>query len=144
MPYTKEAKREYDRQWYLKNREKKKEYYLKNIEKISQHKKEYHNKNREKILKQQKEYNKTEKGKKSYRISHWKQRGILCFDYNLLYDIFLSTNKCEFCNVLLQGIGRDCKCLDHDHSITDKFNVRGVLCKSCNNKDVLRENIPTS
>ena len=26
------------------------------------------------------------------------------------------------------------RCLDHDHSITDRFNVRYVLCNSCNVK----------
>jgi hypothetical protein len=30
------------------------------------------------------------------------------------------------------------RCLDHDHSITDRFNVRGVLCGKCNLKDVLK------
>ncbi len=113
MPHrTKEEIKEYQREYRLKNKEKNKEY--------------------------QKEYRKTPKGKKTFRISKWKGIGILCFDYNLLYDIFLSTNKCEFCNCELNKCSKSKKNLDHDHSITDKFNVRAVLCFRCNVKDVLK------
>ena len=138
MPMTKEERKEYDKQYRIKNKEKKKEYhkqyYLTNKEKLSQQLKEYSIKNKEKI----KEYRKSEKYKKSKRISDWKQYGILCFDYNLLYDIFLSTIRCEFCDCeLTDGLSSNSRCLDHDHSINDRFNVRGVLCRSCNIKDVL-------
>ena len=96
-------------------------------------KKYYEKKKKEIALK-----NKTDPNRlKTHRISGWKRQGILCFDYNLLYDLFLKTTHCEYCGMFLQGIGRDQKCLDHDHSINDKFNIRAVLCKSCNNKDVL-------
>jgi len=123
MPMTKEEIKEYQRQYCLKNKEKKKEY-----------DKQYRLKNIEK----KKEYHKTPNGKKTHRISQWKRQGILCFDYNLLYDIFLSTKNCEFCNCELDKCGKSRKCLDHDHTITDRFNVRGVLCHSCNCKDVLK------
>lgn len=126
MPKTKEDIKEYKRQYYLKNKDKIKEHYIKNKDEISIKRKDYF---------------KTETYKKSNRISHWKHRGILCFDYNLLYDIFLSTNKCEFCNCELNKCSKSRKCLDHDHTITDKFNVRGVLCHSCNIKDILNKNL---
>ena len=129
MPMTKEERKEYNKQYHLKNKEK-----------VAKQKQGYRIKNKEKISKDKKEFNKTPQGKKSHRISTWKQRGILCFDYNLLYDIFLSTNKCEYCNCELtidRYTQSTTRCLDHDHSITDKFNVRGVLCNSCNIKDVL-------
>ena len=139
MPMSKEERREYNKQYRLKNKEKAKEYkrqwHLKNKEKENKQAREYYLKNNEKI----KEYYKTEKYIKSNRIYDWKRRGILCFDYNLLYDIFLSTNRCEYCNCEFYGVGNNKKCLDHDHNITDKFNVRGVLCNACNLKDVLRE-----
>jgi len=100
--------------------------------------KQYNIKNKEKISEYKKEYRKTPQGKKSSRICKWKHRGILCFDYNLLYDIFLSTSKCEYCDCeLIEGRSSNSRCLDHDHSITDKFNVRGVLCRKCNSADVL-------
>ena len=133
---TKEEKKEYKRLHYLKNKEKEKEkalsYYYINKEKSQENTKLWKLKNKEAILK----YNTTGKGKIIKIISQWKSRGILCFDYNLLYDIFVKTTNCEFCNVELNTNTKTLKCLDHDHSITDKFNVRGVLCNSCNVKDV--------
>ena len=126
MPQTKEERKEKDRQYRLKNKEKAKQYRLNNKEK----RKEY-----------LKEYCKTEEYKKSNRITNWKYRGILCFNYSLLYDLFLSTKNCEYCNVELttdRYHQSTTRCLDHDHNITDRFNVRGVLCHSCNVKDVLK------
>ncbi len=106
-------------------------------------KSEYYFKNKDRYRNLNKNYLKTDKGKKSQRITNWKKYGVLCFDWDLLYDIFLSTNKCEYCNCEL-SIGRSSssRCLDHDHSITDRFNVRGVLCRKCNSADVLN-NSPT-
>ncbi len=121
MPYKDPAK---NKEWSIKNREK-----------LALKKKEYYYKNREKIL----ESYKTPKGRKTKRISDWKGQGILCFDWLLLYDIFLSTKNCEYCNCeLTEGTSSSGRCLDHDHSITDRFNIRGVLCTSCNKKDVLK------
>lgn len=129
MPRTKEEIKEYKRQYHIKNRERR----IKQM-------KEYRNNNKEKLKQSDKERYKTEKGKKSNRISQWKRQGILCFNYNLLYDIFLSTKNCEFCNCeLTEDHSATSRCLDHDHTITDKFNVRGVLCRKCNSSDVLRE-----
>ena len=126
MPYTKEERKEYMIEYRIKNKEKLKkqtnEYYIKNQEFY-------------------KKYRQSDKSKKSNRISKWKEQGILCFNFDLLYDIVLSTTNCEFCQVELTT-GRyntsTTKMLDHDHSIKDKFNVRGVLCNSCNAKDVLK------
>ncbi len=116
-----------------KDPEKMKEYRKRNKEKLNKQAREYHIKNRDKV----KLYQDTNEYKQVRRISGWKRQGILCFDYNLLHDLFFKTTHCEYCGIFLQGRGRDCKCVDHDHSITDKFNIRGILCKSCNNKDVL-------
>tara|TARA_R110001592_G_scaffold8723_1_gene47184 strand:+ start:717 stop:1073 length:357 start_codon:yes stop_codon:yes gene_type:complete len=88
------------------------------------------------------DYRKTETGKKNCKINSWKRQGILCFDYELLYDLFLSTKKCEYCDVILttdKKPTKTTKCLDHDHDVNDKFNVRGVLCNSCNRKDVFKK-----
>ena len=118
MPIKDPVKRkEYDRLYYIKNKER-----------IKEEKKEY-----------DKEYKQTENGKKVNRISRWISRGILCFDFDLLYDIFVKTTNCEFCNCELNTDSRNRKCLDHNHNITDRFNVRGVLCNSCNIKDVLKD-----
>jgi len=81
-------------------------------------------------------YNQTPAGKKSRRISRWKQQGIICEDYDALYERFMSTTHCENCSVLLTtGWGRTGKCLDHDHDIKDRENVRAVLCNACNLND---------
>tara|TARA_R110001592_G_C12776237_1_gene714476 strand:- start:156 stop:557 length:402 start_codon:yes stop_codon:yes gene_type:complete len=124
---TKEERKEYQKQYRLKNKEI-----------MTEYQKQYRLKNKENLAQYKKEYNKTAEGKKSKRITKWKLRGILCYDYNLLYDIFLSTKNCEFCNCELDKCSRTRKCLDHDHTITDRFNVRGVLCHICNVKDVLK------
>ena len=133
MPKTKEEIKEYKRLYQIKNKDKIKQWRIDNKEKIKQYR--IDNKDKKSL------YQKTEQGKKVHRIGQWKYRGILCFDYNLLYDLFVSTTKCEFCNIQLTT-GRyntsTTRCLDHDHSINDKFNIRGVLCNSCNRKDVLK------
>ena len=127
MPYkNKEDKKEYDRLYQINNKEK-----LKESNRL------YQINNKEKI----KKYRQTDKSKKSKRIGQWKYNGILCFDWNLLHDLFISTDKCEFCKIELtidRYMTSTTRCLDHDHNITDKFNIRGVLCHSCNRKDVLK------
>ena len=118
-------------------KEYKKEYYQKNKEQILLQKKEHYLKNREKILLQKKEHNKTPQRKKSRRISEWKRSGIIFFDYDLLYEIFINTEYCDLCNVkLTTGLKptKTTRCLDHDHSINDCENVRDILCHSCNVK----------
>ena len=144
MPQTKERK-EYMRLYRLKNKEENKEYnrlyLLKNKEKIHERDRLKYLKNKEEKLERNRLYRQTEQGKKCRTIHNWRRQGILCFDWDLLYDIFLKTTKCEFCEVELT-IGRyttsTTKCLDHEHSITDRFNIRGILCHSCNVKDVLK------
>jgi len=81
-------------------------------------------------------YNQTPAGKKSRRIRRWKHQGIISEDYDALYERFMSTTHCENCSVLLTtGCGRTGKCLDHDHDIKDRENVRAVLCNACNLND---------
>ena len=74
-------------------------------------------------------------------ITDWRRRGILCFDFDLLYDLFLSTKFCEYCDIELDANTKTRKCMDHHHGINDKFNVRGILCFNCNIRDVFREKI---
>ena len=163
MPMTKEEKNEYNRLYQIKNRENLKLKRIKNKEHIkernrlhylnnTEHKKErnrlYHIKNKTKLNEQNRlyrinnpqyaiDYRKTDQGKKSNTIASWRRQGILCFDWDMLYDLFLSTTHCEFCLVELNTNTKTTKCLDHNHDITDRFNIRGVLCLGCNFKDVL-------
>ena len=59
---TKEERREYDRQRYIKNRDKKleykKQYYQENRDKVSEYRKQYYQENKEKIAEYQIEYQK--------------------------------------------------------------------------------------
>ena len=112
-------RKEYKRQWYLKNKEKRKEQM-----------KEYRFENKEKI----KKYRQTPEYKKSERIIKWKSQGIIFHDWDLLHEIYIQTTHCDVCKCLLNQCGKSRKCVDHDHSITDDNNVRNILCHCCNNK----------
>lgn len=81
-------------------------------------------------------YYQTTAGKKSLCIYRWKRQGIISDDWDALYERYQNTTHCEKCEVLLtDGLSRTGKCLDHDHSITDRENVRAVLCNACNSND---------
>ncbi len=128
MPKSAEEKREYRRQYYLKNKEKitkrKKEYNLKNKEKIKEYNKEWYEKN--------KDYHQTPEGKKKCTILNWKKRGLICPDYDSIYCHYLNATECDNCDVTFGEFGDGSgtfKCMDHNHE-TGEF--RNFLCKNCN------------
>jgi len=81
-----------------------------------------------------KQYNSTPEAKKNSRIAHWKHRGIIFHDYDLLHEMYIATYYCDECECELNKCNSSRKCLDHDHSITDKDNFRNILCHLCNIK----------
>ena len=136
-------RKEYDKQYYQKNREKilerKKEY--KEQQKVNQKKYSLTDKfkaNQKKYLQsdlgkeKQKRYRQSEKGKKFHRIRNWKRRGILSDNYDELYEEYINTQNCDICGVQLvenKFSVPNRRCLDHDH---ETGAVRYICCQSCN------------
>ncbi len=154
MVWTKEQKREYNKIYRQKNKEKEaaymkiyrennKEYHKiyreNNKQKIKEYYKKYNEENRQKILDKTKKYYKTPNGKKLNRKSTWKRRGIVFDNFEYWYDAYVRETDCWFCEKEFKN-SKD-RHLDHDHRITDRQNVRAILCRSCNTKDVLKDEI---
>ena len=107
-------------------------------EKRKQQMREYNQKNREKKRQYDKEYNQTPNGKKSQRITTWKKRNVIHYDFDLLHDvIYTLTSHCDYCGVYLTNdkkITPTTKCLHHLHISNVKDNVEAIVCNSCNVK----------
>jgi len=72
------------------------------------------------------------------RIRNWKNMGLICDDYEKLYDKYIHTEFCELCNIKLTDENKTSntkRCLDHDHK-TGLF--RNIVCKCCNGKTDLK------
>ena len=132
--------KEYMKKWRENNKEhmqeQKKEYRENNKEHIQKYDKEYRKNNKEYL----KAYRQTEACIKSRRIRKWKSyEGMsLDYDFNIIYDIYISTDFCDYCNTpLIEGqFGGNKKCLDHNHKTGE---IRGIICHRCNVRDVFRD-----
>ena len=95
----------------------------------AEYQKAYYEANKKKMKEQQKIWNQSQEGKKSRKISHWKDRGLIG-DYNQIYERYVNTHKCDVCNFVFDE--SNWKCMDHDHE-TGLF--RQILCNYCNIRD---------
>ena len=74
------------------------------------------------------------KDHKAKSKGNWKYRGIIFVGlFDEIYDIYIHSSECDKCKKKFKN-SQD-RCLDHNHLITNDFNVRGVLCQSCNLKN---------
>ena len=67
---------------------------------------------------------------KSDTIFKWKSRGLIYNDYDELYEIYIKTTNCWYCQKEFKNSSD--RCMDHDHS-TGLF--RKIVCRACNNCD---------
>ena len=90
--------------------------------------KKYRDANKDKTKEYHTNYRKTDKGKKSHRISEWKYQGLISDDYDAIYDRYINTHNCDCCKEPIKA-GKASRVMDHCHK-TGKF--RNVLCHNCN------------
>ena len=67
---------------------------------------------------------------KSNTISNWKKRGVIYHNLDELYEIYINTMNCMWCQKEFKST-RD-RHLDHSHE-TGEFRL--IVCNSCNTKD---------
>ena len=122
MPWSKEQKAIYMKEYREKNRDK-----------LRKKGKEYQESHKDEIKEYYEEYLQTPQGKKKRTISDWKtKKGLVCEDYDSLYCHYLNAENCDNCNVTfgVKGDGSwSWKCMDHDHS---SGLFRNFLCNRCN------------
>ena len=121
MPWTKEQKKEYNRQYHLNHKD-----FLNNRKK-----KNYNSSIR---CAKSKEYRKTEAGIKANIKGNWKTGGLNMKHFEIIYLLYLGTTTCDICKCELgdsKPLKSNSKCMDHCHYTG---NFRNILCLSCNSK----------
>lgn len=129
-------RKEYQRQYYLKNKERiinrVTEYNNNNKDKKLLYQKNYRDNNKNKLKEKDKKYLETPDGKKSRIKRRWKSRGLDMDTFYYVYPIFLKSTHCERCGVEFEEKNnKNQKCMDHCHS-TGMF--RNVICRACNQR----------
>ena len=118
------SRAEYYRQYRAEHRE----------ENLERHR-QYRVANREAIRERQRQYLATPEGRKCNTINTWKQIGLVCDDYDALYDDYLACEQCQDCGKAFTGAKGDgsgaYRQMDHNHE-TGAF--RAFVCSSCNTR----------
>ena len=124
---TKEKRREYNKKYTKseKGKESRKKYNesQKGKETIKNYTKSEKNKEA------QKRYYETQNGIKSSLKNRWKSYGLNMENFEEIYKRYQDAIFCDICECVLQGNGRNRKCMDHDH---DTGEFRNVVCNYCN------------
>jgi len=72
---------------------------------------------------------KTHKSNTKYQ---WEKMGLIFVGlFEEIYDIVIHCDKCDNCGGKFKS-SKD-RHLDHNHLITDDFNIRNILCSKCHN-----------
>ena len=105
--------------------EERKEYYKKynQSEKGKERRKKY--RESEKGIK----YRESDTGKKSKTRGRWKALGLNMENFEEIYKRYTDAIFCDICECVLEGNGRNMKCMDHDH---DNGEFRNIVCNYCN------------
>jgi hypothetical protein len=141
MPRTAEERRDYHRAYYQANKEKRdaknRAWREANPERVKANKRAWHEANKEKRDAQSKAWREAnpERTHRYNIISSWRKAGVVCDDFEGLYDQYLAATNCADCGVEFEGeigdgLGRY-RCLDHCH---DTGAFRDVVCVGCNNR----------
>jgi len=129
--------KEYNKKVYNENKElssiRYKKWYEENKEYKIEYTKQWNKDNPQKLKKRQQ----TDTYKKQHCINGWKYQGIIHDDWENIYNIYMDTNNCDYCKKQFKNtLDRN---LDHNHNITESNNIRGILCRVCNTRDVLAD-----
>ena len=70
---------------------------------------------------------------KKRKISRWKNSGICSRDWDNLYNMYINTNKCNHCKIILVNyklkMTNNTKVLHHDHNTNKPI---AIVCNLCN------------
>ena len=111
----------------MDKKEYKRQYYLKNRERLLKKQKDYASNNADKLI----EYRKTDSYQKSMLLCNWKAIGLVG-DYEMIHKRYMNTCNCDICSVKLTSDKKTTstrKSMDHDHKSGE---FRNILCHKCN------------
>ena len=84
------------------------------------------------------DYRRSDRGSKAEHKARWRFNGMI-FDnqFENVYRDYITQTNCECCYRPFDNLNK--KTLDHDHNITNKYNIRGIICHSCNHRRIDKE-----